>query len=202
MLLRLHGSDVDVHGSHVVIRSPQNPTYRWGNFVLFGDPPGHGDLASWEAAFLSAFPAATHRAFGVDGTNGAAGAVTQFEAAGYRVELSTVMTAQAGDAGSARSSAAGCCPAWVCSPTDRGSRFQSVDTRPEARGRGLAGTLVHHASTYGFTELGASTLVMVADPEYLAIRLYRSVGFADTETQVGLERPPSPPHASAGRSAT
>lgn len=68
------------------------------------------------------------------------------------------------------------------------ARFQSVETRPDARGRGLAGTLVHHVSRYGLTELGARTLVMVADPEYLAIRVYRSVGFEETETQLQAER--------------
>lgn len=71
------------------------------------------------------------------------------------------------------------------------ARFQSVETRPDARGRGLAGTLVHHASGYGLAGLGARTLVMVADPEYLAIRVYRSVGFAETETQLQAERPPA-----------
>jgi ribosomal protein S18 acetylase RimI-like enzyme len=71
------------------------------------------------------------------------------------------------------------------------ARFQNVETVPEARGRGLAGTLVHHASTYGLTELGADTLVMVADPDYLAIRIYRSVGFAETEVQLAAEKPPA-----------
>jgi ribosomal protein S18 acetylase RimI-like enzyme len=71
------------------------------------------------------------------------------------------------------------------------ARFQNVETRPEARGRGLAGTLVHHVSRYGFDELGARTLVMVADPDYLAIRIYRSVGFAETESMLQAERPPA-----------
>jgi ribosomal protein S18 acetylase RimI-like enzyme len=71
------------------------------------------------------------------------------------------------------------------------ARFQNVETRPEARGRGLAGTLVHHVSRYGFDELGAQTLVMVADPDYLAIRIYRSVGFTETETMLQAERPPA-----------
>ncbi|MEV6816346.1 GNAT family N-acetyltransferase [Micromonospora sp. NPDC051296] len=71
------------------------------------------------------------------------------------------------------------------------ARFQSVETRPDARDRGLAGTLVHHVSAYGFTELRARTLVMVADPQYLAIRVYRSVGFAETETQLQAEKPPN-----------
>jgi ribosomal protein S18 acetylase RimI-like enzyme len=75
--------------------------------------------------------------------------------------------------------------------TDDGlARFQHVETHPEARGRGLAGTLVHHASRYGLDERGAHTLVMVADPEYLAIRVYRSVGFVDGESQLQAEREP------------
>jgi predicted GNAT family acetyltransferase len=65
-----------------------------------------------------------------------------------------------------------------------------VKTHPDARGRGLAGTLVHRASRYGLDELGTQTLVMVADPDYLAIRIYRSVGFADTERQVQVTRMP------------
>lgn len=70
------------------------------------------------------------------------------------------------------------------------ARFQSVETHPDARGRGLAGTLVHHASRYGLDRLGAHTLVMVADPDYSAIRIYRSVGFTDTEAQLQAEKAP------------
>jgi hypothetical protein len=32
---------------------------------------------------------------------------------------------------------------------------------------------------------------MVADPDYLAIRVYRSVGFADSERQLQVERKPA-----------
>jgi predicted GNAT family acetyltransferase len=71
------------------------------------------------------------------------------------------------------------------------ARFQNVETRPGARGRGLAGTLVHHVSRFGLDELGVHTLVMVADPDYLAIRIYRSVGFAETESMLLVERPPA-----------
>ena len=35
------------------------------------------------------------------------------------------------------------------------ARFQAVETHPDRRGRGLAGTLVHHVSGYGFRQLGA-----------------------------------------------
>ena len=70
------------------------------------------------------------------------------------------------------------------------ARFQLVKTHPEYRGRGLAGSLVHATSRFGFEELDAKTLVMVADPDYLAIRIYRSVGFEDTETQLGAALTP------------
>jgi hypothetical protein len=50
---------------------------------------------------------------------------------------------------------------------------------------------VHAISRFGFADLEAETLVMVADPAYLAIRVYRSVGFADTEVQIGVEKKPA-----------
>ena len=68
------------------------------------------------------------------------------------------------------------------------ARYQSVETHPDLRGRGLAGTLVHRVAAYAFDERGLRTLVMVADPDYLAIRVYRSVGFDDTETQTQLQQ--------------
>jgi hypothetical protein len=37
--------------------------------------------------------------------------------------------------------------------------------------------------------MAARTLVIVADPAEPAIRIYRSVGFRDTETQVQLQQP-------------
>jgi predicted GNAT family acetyltransferase len=71
------------------------------------------------------------------------------------------------------------------------ARFQSVETDPDYRRRGLAGSLVHFVSDFGFDELAARTLVMVADPNYFAIDLYRAVGFADTGMQLQVELPPS-----------
>jgi len=79
------------------------------------------------------------------------------------------------------------------------ARFQSVETDPEHRRRGLAGTLVHHVSRHGFDQLGARTLVMVADPDYVAIDLYRAVGFDATESQLQVEhRTPNVAPAAAG----
>lgn len=44
MLLCLQGSQVDDRGDQLVVRSPHNPGYWWGNFVLFHDPPGVIDV--------------------------------------------------------------------------------------------------------------------------------------------------------------
>jgi GNAT superfamily N-acetyltransferase len=74
------------------------------------------------------------------------------------------------------------------------ARYQVVDTHPDYRRRGLAGTLVHHAGAEGLTWPGVQTLVIVADPGDEAIRVYRSVAFDGTETQVQLLRKP-PGHA-------
>jgi ribosomal protein S18 acetylase RimI-like enzyme len=70
------------------------------------------------------------------------------------------------------------------------ARYQSVETHPAARRRGLAGTLVWQAGTAALTA-GTTTLVMVADPEDAAIRVYRSVGFTVTEPQLSFIRPPA-----------
>jgi GNAT superfamily N-acetyltransferase len=248
-MLEHSGSVVDDHGSHLVVRTPDNPTYWWGNFLLLrAAPTDTDDARGWLAAFESEFPEARHRTFGVDGTEGGRDDLAPFVELGFGADVSTVMTATAvheparpnteatyrplesdadwqqqiemtlagEDEGydlpfvSAQAAAqrrlvdAGYGAWWGAFEGERLlasmglftaspglARFQSVKTHPDARGRGLAGTLVHRVSRYGLDELGAHTLVMVADPEYLAIRIYRAVGFTDTERQLQAERRPS-----------
>lgn len=71
------------------------------------------------------------------------------------------------------------------------ARYQDVATHPRARRQGLAGALVREAGRYALDQLGAKTLVIIADPDEPAIRVYRSVGFDDSETQIGLQRGPA-----------
>jgi predicted GNAT family acetyltransferase len=78
----------------------------------------------------------------------------------------------------------------LCVASEGLARYQNVITHPDFRGQGLCGTLVHHAGRFGLDELGVHTLVMVADPDYLAIRIYRSAGFAGSETQLQATRVP------------
>jgi ribosomal protein S18 acetylase RimI-like enzyme len=247
-LLRLAGSEVDEHDSYVAVRTPDNPTYWWGNFLLLPRPPTEDELPDWIAVFGSAYPQARHLAFGVDSVDGNRDDLAAFAAAGLTVESSSVMTATSvlepprpnreatyrplvsdddweqqvalGMAGEDEESDADFVVAKTAaerSLTGRGigewwgaflegrlvasmglfaagpglARFQNVKTHPGARGRGLAGSLLHEAGRFGLEELGAETLVMVADPDYVAIRIYRSVGFEDTETQLQADRAPA-----------
>ena len=65
-----------------------------------------------------------------------------------------------------------------------------MDTHPGHRGQGLAGTLVQHAGEWLPRRADVHTLVTVTDPHYPAIRVYRSLDFADAEEQLQLERRP------------
>jgi GNAT superfamily N-acetyltransferase len=71
------------------------------------------------------------------------------------------------------------------------ARYQSVDTHPDHRGHGLAGTLVQHAGEWILRRADVHTLVIVTDPHYSAVRVYRSLGFLDTEEQLQLEHRPA-----------
>ncbi|MEV6288684.1 GNAT family N-acetyltransferase [Kribbella sp. NPDC051770] len=248
LLLALGGSVVSDAGDHVVVRTPHNPTFWWGNFLLLRSAIGAGELEGWLEVFARTFPDAKHVALGIDSVDGSAVDEDELAAAGLRIERSTVMTArsvvpparpnttseyrflssdddweqligltlaanpmdldgyedfvrrrEAGhravvEAGHGQWFGAfedGRLQASLGLLTDGSgvARFQDVQTRPEDRGRGIASTLVHTASEYGFGELAAETLVMVADPEYLAIRIYRALGFEGTETQIQLTKP-------------
>ena len=247
-ILRWAGAEIEDQGSRLVVRTPSNPSYYWGNFYLLDQPPDPDTVDGLIAAYDADFPDSAHRAIGVDGTHGPAGVpgTTDLRRSGGR--------GQHGDDSLVGASAA---PAPVrCRVSDRSApraignsasisrrpsmttssepetyrefavrkaahdrsicdaghgawwgafvdgrlvsvmgiidagnglaRYQSVETHPDFRGRGLAGTLVHRVARYAFDERGARTLVMVADPDYLAIRVYRSVGFDDTEKQSQL----------------
>ncbi len=76
----------------------------------------------------------------------------------------------------------------VCDAGRGLARYQDVETDPAARRQGLAGTLVWRAGRHAAEALGASTLVIVADPAEAAIRVYRACGFADAQTQVSITR--------------
>ena len=61
---RLGGATVADRGDHLVIETPANPDYWWGNFILLSTPPATGAADDLRTMFTGAFPTAAHIAFG------------------------------------------------------------------------------------------------------------------------------------------
>ncbi len=64
-VLEQSGSTVEDRGDHLVVRTPDIPTFHWGNCLLVTDPGAAGDAQRWVQAFQSAFPSATWVAIGL-----------------------------------------------------------------------------------------------------------------------------------------
>ena len=81
-----------------VILTPSNPNFYWGNYLLFANPPGPGDLENWQALFqqeIRARQEAHHTVFAWDAPGGELGAVQPFLDAGFQLVESVVLTAGA-----------------------------------------------------------------------------------------------------------
>jgi ribosomal protein S18 acetylase RimI-like enzyme len=244
-LLTASGSVVEDRGTHLVVRTPDNPTYYWGNFILLAQAPVPGGEKEVVGAFRTVFPEAAHVSIGIDRAELADESREGFEAAGLTIDVASVLTAS--DLRAPREVDAEVRP--LASPEDwesrarlsvriedrdeeeshlrfargrnvqeqslvdagRGvrfgafvdgevvstaavfrtedgvARFQSVETDPAHRRKGLAAAVVHAAGRYALDSLDVRTLVIVADVDGEAIRIYRGLGFHDAERQLMLE---------------
>ena len=63
---------------------------------------------------------------------------------------------------------------------DELARFQAVSTHPDHRKQGICQTLIHHICNHAFQNKNTKTLVMQADEDYHAARIYQSLGFKPT----------------------
>jgi hypothetical protein len=66
------------------------------------------------------------------------------------------------------------------------ARYQIVSTHKDFQRRGVCSTLVYKSALYALQKMGADTLVMVADEDYHAAKIYESVGFKPDQYQIGL----------------
>ena len=82
------GSTVEDRGDHVILGTPRNPTFHWGNCVLVTDPDAVDDAQRWVDAFQDAFPAATWIAIGLIRMPDDAGA---WAAHGLELEVNEVL---------------------------------------------------------------------------------------------------------------
>lgn len=239
-VLRLGGASITEYDDHLVVRSPANPTYWWGNFILVTDPDTVNDASGWLTRFEECFADATHRAIGLvaEPDDQAWNAVTMFVeradvlvargvvaqqpiAAGYTVQQ-LVTTQDWAQSTRLRQGAfpkqddfeervtatriavtAGADVTWfgafadgdlaaelgIALCGDGVARYQSVLTHPGHRRRGLTSHLLGVAAAHA-RSLGAETLVILADADTDAGRLYRAAGFTFDSTSWQVSRVP------------
>ena len=256
LMIAEHKSVVEQKDGYIVVKSPHNPGYYWGNYLIFDRPPSLRDAQlcspkSWEYLFHSEFGemhAVRHMAFIWDSPEGIPGEVDEFKALGYSVDKTEVLTAEevypplyanekirireinSVDQWNAvtdlliltrephfeenlyrryverkvetyRSMAMKKNGAWFGAFigndlvgtlgmfTGYGvGRFQHVVTHPAYRRQGICGTLVHEIASLALTRDDVDYLVMQADPEAHAVRLYKSLGFKQSEVLYSLQK--------------
>ena len=230
--------------NYIVVQTPSNPGYHWGNFIIFEFAPRSNDLGNWIETFKAEFPyykTLTHMAFTWDSQE--PGETRNFVDFGFSLEKSKVLATQnvkppphpnpdveirkiLSDAdweaatanqiatvevdygpnydtfkkrqmANYRAMQEAGLGQWygayinsklvgdlgVFFENDKG-RFQSVGTHPDYQRHGVCGTLVYEVSKQAL--LNASKLVIVADEEYHAARVYESVGFKMVEKNFQL----------------
>jgi len=225
---------------YLVVKTPSNPGFMFGNFLLFFKAPKTGTLEKWKEIFRNEFqdlPAVTHFTFLWDSPSEGSGDVSEMSAAGFQIDFSVVLStnsvqppeksnpevqvrairtdaewkevveAQIRSKGAQYSEESyrpfkehqmaryramseqglgGWFGAFLGDKLvgDLGiyrdgpiGRFQSVETDPGFRRQGICGRLVYETAQFGFQKMGLSELVMVADENYHAAKIYESVGF-------------------------
>jgi ribosomal protein S18 acetylase RimI-like enzyme len=262
----MHGvaAQVSERDDGLVVCTPGNPTFYWGNCLILAEPPRDDALPHWLARFEAEIgalqPASRHVALGIN-TPYAGEQLPTWQAAGFELHVNAVMRLLPGglrepptpklpavtvrpivwqgpgaeieaivelecvDTHGFEPAAyrayrrrlfdhyavlheRGQCEwfgVWVGEPgqavlaadcglvRDRAGpgatgRFQRVATHPAWRRRGLCSALVHHVSRHALQAWQAAEVIMVADPEDVAIGIYRHLGFAEFEREWCLER--------------
>lgn len=85
-------------GEYLVIQTPANPDFYWGNYLIFANPPLEGDLDRWRGLFaleIGSPPAVKHQVFGWDSPQGELGKIEPFLSTGFRLVQSVVLTSHA-----------------------------------------------------------------------------------------------------------
>ncbi|WP_185995247.1 GNAT family N-acetyltransferase [Nocardioides campestrisoli] len=242
-LLERAGSTVEDRGTHLVVRTLDNPDFYWGNFLLLRELPLPGGAREVMAACWTEFPTSDHRAIAFDLTEPLTDhpVLLEFLEAGMTASTTVTLTtssltpparphqeaelrplageddweqqvaltiaADAQTASAALETYARKRVAAERARVDQGlgqrwgafldgrlvstaalfrvdaelARYQSVVTHPELQRQGLATTLVHRVGAYGLSELGVSTLVILAEEGAPAEGLYRGLGFEPVE---------------------
>ncbi len=87
---------VEERDTYIVVRSPDNPGYYWGNYLLFAQPPAPGDAPRWIEQFraeMAVNPRVRHLAIGWDSDE--AGAAAELQALGLELHAHPVLATSA-----------------------------------------------------------------------------------------------------------
>lgn len=85
MIASLDG-EVSRGDGYIAARTPSSPSFWWGNFVLFSDPPRKGFIQKWESVFdemVGTIAGINHRNLVWDSIDGEEGDAEAFVARGY-----------------------------------------------------------------------------------------------------------------------
>ena len=77
-------------GNYLIIRTPTNPSFFWGNYLLFDRPPADGDLERWCEPFadeIGSPPQVKHQTFGWDSSRDELGVIEPFLQNGFHREV-------------------------------------------------------------------------------------------------------------------
>ncbi|QQE13369.1 GNAT family N-acetyltransferase [Planctomycetota bacterium] len=96
-----HDSQIFSHKDYIVIKTPHNPTYHFGNLILFHNHPNSNSHIDWPSIFQTHFadqPRSTHQTFLWDNQGLAApatpGIIANFQSIGCEYDSSAVLTMQ------------------------------------------------------------------------------------------------------------
>jgi hypothetical protein len=92
------GGVITDHGDCISVRTPSNPDFYFGNFLLFPAPPTDGDFGPWMARFeeiFAQYPQVRHHTFQwlpADDAN--SGELAEFKEAGFTLDETSVLATQ------------------------------------------------------------------------------------------------------------
>jgi hypothetical protein len=168
MLRRLGGSEITDRADHGVVRTPADPGFSWGNFLLLAPDARPGDLERWTAVLRRELPGAGHLALAVGGTDPDAPAT--WVAEGPNLQVHTFLVA-----GALR---------------EARPRDPDAVVRPLGTDEDWAGVVALDDAVHPYDAADAAQHAHRAQRwrEDRAIRLHRALGFTDAEREVKLQR--------------
>jgi len=91
------GGELLERSEYLVVRTPAEPGYFWGNLLVFPEAPKPGDFPAWREAFAREFadlPEVRHQTLAWDDPAGTRGATRDFEAAGFEFDADVTLVAE------------------------------------------------------------------------------------------------------------